>query len=212
MAICQDRALEKALFVRCGVPCAPHAVIDGESALAAVSDALLPGILKTAQLGYDGKGQRSVDDRDQLAGAWRQLGAVRCVLERRLELAFEISVVLARGVGAGALVSYPPFRNLHRDGILAVTHWPAPQLDGALASAADAAARTIAHALDYVGVLCVEFFVDSQRRARTPTRWRRGRTTRATARSMPAMSASSIGRCARWRACRCPRRACIRVP
>jgi len=133
------------------VPCAPHAVIDSESALAAVSDTLLPGILKTAQLGYDGKGQRGVDNRDQLASAWRQLGAVRCVLERRLDLAFEISVVLARGVGADALVSYPPFCNLHRDGILAVTHWPAPQLDGALASAADTAARTIAQALDYTG-------------------------------------------------------------
>ena len=161
VATCQDRALEKALFQRCGVPCAPHAVIDGESALAAAPDALLPGILKTAQLGYDGKGQRSVDDRDQLADAWRQLGAVRCVLERRLDLAFEISVVLARGIG-GALVSYPPFRNLHRDGILAVTQWPATQIDGARTSAADAAARAIAQALDYVGVLCVEFFVDRQ--------------------------------------------------
>jgi 5-(carboxyamino)imidazole ribonucleotide synthase len=160
VATCQDRALEKALFQRCGVPCAPHAVIDGEPALAAVPDALLPGILKTAQLGYDGKGQRSVSNRDQLAVAWRELGSVRCVLEQRLDLAFEISVVLARGAG-GTTTSYPPFRNLHRDGVLAVTHWPAPQLDHALASAADAAARTIAHALDYAGVLCVEFFVDS---------------------------------------------------
>lgn len=159
VAVCQDRALEKALFGRCGVPCAPHTVIDGEAALAAVPDALLPGILKTAQLGYDGKGQRSVDDRAQLAAAWRQLGAVRCVLEQRLPLALEISVVLAR-TAADDLVSYPPFRNLHRDGILAVTQWPAPQLDPALGRAADSAAQTIARALDYVGVLCVEFFVD----------------------------------------------------
>jgi len=159
VAICQDRALEKALFARCGVPCAPHAVIDGEAALAAVSDALLPGILKTAQLGYDGKGQRAVSDRAQLAAAWRELGAVRCVLERRLDLAFEISVVLARSAAGDAVVTYPPFRNLHRDGILAVTHWPAP-IDAALAATADAAARAIARALDYGGVLCVEFFVD----------------------------------------------------
>ncbi|HVO07346.1 MAG TPA: 5-(carboxyamino)imidazole ribonucleotide synthase [Burkholderiaceae bacterium] len=159
VAVCQDRALEKALFGRCGVPCALHMVIDGEAALAAVPDALLPGILKTAQLGYDGKGQRSVDSRGQLADAWRRLGAVRCVLERRLPLALEISVVLAR-TAADEVISYPPFRNLHRDGILAVTHWPAPQLDPALAQAADAAAQAIARALDYVGVLCVEFFVD----------------------------------------------------
>ena len=135
-------------------------MIDDELALTAVPDALLPGILKTAQLGYDGKGQRSVGDRNQLAAAWRELGSVRSVLERRLELVCEISVVLARGARGDAVVSYPPFRNWHRDGILAVTQWPAPQLDGALADAADAAARAIAQALDYVGVLCVEFFVD----------------------------------------------------
>ena len=162
VATCQDRALEKALFQRCGVPCAPHVVIDGEAALRAVPDALLPGILKTAQLGYDGKGQRRVNERRQLVAAWRELGGVRCVLEQQLDLAFEISVVLARSAAADAVVSYPPFRNLHRDGILAITQWPAPQLDAGLASAADAAARSIAQALDYVGVLCVEFFVDRQ--------------------------------------------------
>jgi 5-(carboxyamino)imidazole ribonucleotide synthase len=161
VATCQDRALEKALFSRCGVPCAPHAVVDSETALAAVPDELLPGILKTAQLGYDGKGQRSVNDRTQLAAAWRELGAARCVLEQRLDLAFEISVVLARGSDE-SVVSFAPFRNQHRDGILAVTHWPASQVDAALAGAADAAARTIAGALDYSGVLCVEFFVDRQ--------------------------------------------------
>lgn len=160
VAVCQDRALEKALFVRCGVPCAPHAVIDDEAALAAAPDSLLPGILKTAQLGYDGKGQRSVDDRAQLAAAWRALGGVRCVLEQRLPLACEVSVVLARAAD-GAIVSYPPFRNLHRDGILAVTHWPAPLQ---AAQAADDAARALARALQYVGVLCVEFFVDREGR------------------------------------------------
>jgi 5-(carboxyamino)imidazole ribonucleotide synthase len=159
VAVCQDRALEKALFQRCGVRCVPHAVIDDESTLAAAPDALLPGILKTAQLGYDGKGQRSVSSRPQLADAWRGLGAVRCVLEARLDLAFEISVVLARSAGGRELVSFAPFRNLHRDGILAVTQWPA-QLDDATTGAAVAAARAIAQTLDHVGVLCVEFFVD----------------------------------------------------
>ncbi|MBE7426122.1 MAG: 5-(carboxyamino)imidazole ribonucleotide synthase [Burkholderiaceae bacterium] len=158
VAVCQDRALEKTLFARCGVPCAPHALIDGDAALAAVPGPLLPGILKTAQLGYDGKGQRGVDDRAQLAAAWRALGGVRCVLEQRLALASEISVVLARTSG-DEIVSYPPFRNLHRDGILAVTQWPAA-IDAALARDADRAARALARALDYVGVLCVEFFVD----------------------------------------------------
>jgi 5-(carboxyamino)imidazole ribonucleotide synthase len=158
VALCQDRALEKATFTRCGVPCAPHAVIHDEASLAALPDGLWPGILKTAQLGYDGKGQRRVDSRHELAAAWHALGGVRCVLERRLDLACELSVVLARGAN-GDTVSFAPFRNLHRDGILAVTQWPAPGIDAGTAQRADSAARAIASALDYVGVLCIEFFV-----------------------------------------------------
>jgi 5-(carboxyamino)imidazole ribonucleotide synthase len=158
VAVCQDRALEKGTFARCGVPCAPHAVIDNEAMVHALPGDLLPGILKTAQLGYDGKGQRHVDSRDELAAAWHALGGVRCVLERRLDLACEISVVLARGVDGG-MISFAPFRNLHRDGILAVTQWPAPGIEASMAERADAAARAIATALEYVGVLCVEFFV-----------------------------------------------------
>ena len=158
VAVCQDRAQEKATFARCGVPCAPHAVIQDEASLAALPDGLWPGILKTAQLGYDGKGQRRIEHRNELSAAWRELGGVRCVLERRLELACEFSVVLARGADGDA-VSFAPFRNLHRDGILAVTQWPAPGIDAGTAQRADSAARAIAGALGYVGVLCVEFFV-----------------------------------------------------
>lgn len=158
VAVCQDRALEKATFARCGVACAPHAVIHSQATLETVQDDLLPGILKTAQLGYDGKGQHRVGDRRELADAWRALRSARCVLERRLDLACEISVVLARGQD-GQIVSFAPFLNLHRDGILAVTRWPAPGIEAATAARADGAARAIAVALDYAGVLCVEFFV-----------------------------------------------------
>jgi 5-(carboxyamino)imidazole ribonucleotide synthase len=149
---------KKATFTRCGVPCAPHAVIHDAASLAALPDGLWPGILKTAQLGYDGKGQRRVNSSGETAAAWRELGGARCVLERRLDLACELSVVLARGAN-GDVVSYPPFRNLHRDGILAVTQWPAPGIDAGTAQRADSAARAIASALEYVGVLCIEFFV-----------------------------------------------------
>jgi 5-(carboxyamino)imidazole ribonucleotide synthase len=158
VAVCQDRAKEKAHFVRCGVPCAPHAVIDSEAALAAVDEQLLPGILKTASLGYDGKGQVNVANRAELAAAWAQLKQVPCVLEQRLALAREISVVLARGPD-GACVHLPVQQNLHRDGILAVTQVPAPDVPAALQQQAVQAAETIAQALRYVGVLCVEFFV-----------------------------------------------------
>ena len=67
-------------------------------------------------------------------------------------------MVLARGVDGG-VISFAPFRNLHRDGILAVTQWPAPGIEASVAERADAAARAIATTLEYVGVLCVEFFV-----------------------------------------------------
>jgi 5-(carboxyamino)imidazole ribonucleotide synthase len=158
VAICQDRILEKQHFTRCGVPCAPHAVIETADQLAAVPDALLPGILKTARLGYDGKGQVRVAARDQLADAWRALKEAPCVLERLLPLDFEISVVLARSA-FGEIVTLPVQRNLHRDGILAVTRVPAPELSADLSEKALQAARRIADELIYVGVLCVEFFV-----------------------------------------------------
>ena len=158
VAVCQDRATEKAHFVRCGVPCAPHALIDSASQLAGIDAALLPGILKTTRLGYDGKGQARVRSRDELAAAWADLGSVSCVLEKMLPLAFEISVIVARGAD-GAVVHLPVQQNLHRDGVLAVTRVPAPDLGAELQATAVAAAGRVATALGFVGVLCVEFFV-----------------------------------------------------
>ncbi|MEF7615244.1 5-(carboxyamino)imidazole ribonucleotide synthase [Aquincola sp. MAHUQ-54] len=158
VAVCQDRAAEKLHFQRCGVPCAPFAVIETAQQLAAVPDALLPGILKTSRLGYDGKGQARVADRAGLAAAWASLQHAPCVLEQRLPLAHEISVVLARGAD-GACVHLPVQQNLHREGILAVTQVPAPDVPQALQQQAVHCAEAVAGSLDYVGVLCVEFFV-----------------------------------------------------
>ena len=158
VAIAQDRAAEKAHFDRCGVPCAPYAVIETAEQLAAVPDTLLPGILKTTRMGYDGKGQVRVSTRAALAAAWADLHQVPCVLEKMLPLAAECSVIVARGRD-GTTVHFPPQRNLHRDGILAVTEVYARNLpDTAIQQAVDAA-KSIAAGLDYVGVLCVEFFL-----------------------------------------------------
>ena len=160
VAICQDRAAEKAHFARCGVACAPNASIDDAAQLAGVAAALLPGILKTARLGYDGKGQQHVVDRAGLARAFAALGGVPCVLEKRLPLAAEISVVVARNA-SGDVVHLPVQDNVHVAGILAVTRVPArPHVvaDGVQAEAIALATR-LAEALEYVGVLCVEFFV-----------------------------------------------------
>ena len=158
VAIAQDRAAEKAHFVRCGVPVAPHALIGSPAQLAAVRAELLPGILKTARMGYDGKGQIRVKTREELTAAWDQLKNVPCVLEKMLPLQAECSVIVARGAD-GQMVNFPVQSNLHRDGILAVTR----VYDGAVpldvAAQAVAATRAIADGLHYVGVLCVEFFL-----------------------------------------------------
>ena len=158
VAIAQDRAAEKAHFVKCGVPCAPYAVIETPAQLAAVNDALLPGILKTARMGYDGKGQIRVKTREELVKAWDELKNVACVLEKMLPLAHECSVIVARGRN-GDIVNLPVQRNLHRDGILAVTEVYEGNLPAAQVEQAIAAAKSVAIGLNYVGVLCVEFFV-----------------------------------------------------
>jgi 5-(carboxyamino)imidazole ribonucleotide synthase len=158
VAVCQDRAREKAHFVGCGVACAPHALIETPAQLAAVTDDLLPGILKTARMGYDGKGQIRIKTRDELAAAWADLQQVPCVLEKMLPLAYEVSVIVARGRD-GQVVHFPLQQNLHRDGILAVTQVPAPNVTEAVSQQAYASAHQIAASLNYVGVLCIEFFV-----------------------------------------------------
>jgi 5-(carboxyamino)imidazole ribonucleotide synthase len=157
--IAQDRAAEKAHFDKCGVPCAPYAVIETAAQLdAALSAQLLPGILKTSRMGYDGKGQVRVKDTVALRAAWQDLKQVPCVLEKMLPLALECSVIVARG-GDGQMVNFPVQRNLHRDGILAVTEVYEGHLPPELQAQAVAAARAIAVGVSYVGVLCVEFFV-----------------------------------------------------
>jgi 5-(carboxyamino)imidazole ribonucleotide synthase len=158
VAIAQDRALEKSHFAHCGVPTAPYALIETPEQLAQVSDALLPGILKTNRMGYDGKGQVRVTTRSELAAAWADLKQVACVLEKMLPLQLECSVIVARGAD-GNCVNLPIQRNLHRDGILAVTEVYEGNLPKELGDRAIAAAKSIAAGLSYVGVLCVEFFV-----------------------------------------------------
>ena len=159
VAIAQDRAAEKAHFDSCGVPCAPYAVIETTAQLEdAVLHNLLPGILKTARLGYDGKGQVRVKDAEALRAAWQDLKQVPCVLEKMLPLQLECSVIVARGRD-GQMVNFPVQRNLHREGILAVTEVYEGHLPADLQQQAVAAARSIAEGVNYVGVLCVEFFV-----------------------------------------------------
>ena len=158
VAIAQDRAAEKAHFVRCGVPVAPHAVIETAEQLNGVTADLLPGILKTSRMGYDGKGQIRVNTREALGAAWAELKGVPSVLEKMLPLQAECSVIVARGAD-GQMVNFPVQLNLHREGILAVTSVYEGAVPAEVAAQAVAATRAIAEGLNYVGVLCVEFFM-----------------------------------------------------
>lgn len=158
VAVTQDRIREKAFFSDSGVPVAPYAAIQQAGDIDATPDALYPGILKAARFGYDGKGQIRVQDRDQARAAFVELGQVDCVLEAMLPLASEVSIVLARD-HRGQTVCYPPVQNEHRDGILAVSTSDALSERPALAQQATRMAESIVSCLDYVGVLCVEFFV-----------------------------------------------------
>lgn len=159
LAIGQDRLREKRFLYAIGLRTAPFAEVlaPGDALMLQKLPGLFPAILKTARNGYDGKGQVAVDRPELLDPAWRALGGVPCVLEKRVSLERELSVVIARGRD-GACAAYPVAENRHRNGILELTVVPA-QIPAALAAQALRAAECIAEALDYVGVLGVEFFV-----------------------------------------------------
>jgi 5-(carboxyamino)imidazole ribonucleotide synthase len=157
VAIAQDRIEEKRFVASCGIAVAPHAVVEHDADLDRLDARLLPGILKSARLGYDGKGQQPVASIDEVRAAWQRMGRVSCVLEQRLPLRLELSVVVCRGRDGGT-ATFPVAENEHRGGILAASLVPA-RVDAALAQRARAAAGTIAERMNYVGVLCVEFFV-----------------------------------------------------
>jgi 5-(carboxyamino)imidazole ribonucleotide synthase len=154
--IVQDRIAEKAFIVSQGVAVAPYAAIRAESDLRAADAHLFPGILKVARLGYDGKGQARVRSLEEALKAFAEFGDVPCVLEAMLDLKEELSVVLARGLD-GQCAVFPVARNVHEQGILAVTTVDMQAV--VMTERATDAALSIARGLKYEGVLCVEFFV-----------------------------------------------------
>jgi 5-(carboxyamino)imidazole ribonucleotide synthase len=157
VAIAQDRIREKAFLTGHGFAVAPFAVLASDADARAVDASLIPGIVKSARFGYDGKGQVRVVAHDQVAAARQSVSAEACVLEQLVPLACEVSVIVARNEH-GDTLSWPVAENLHRDGILDVSIVPARVPDVLAAQARDIAAR-VAAALDYRGVLCVEMFV-----------------------------------------------------
>lgn len=158
VAIAQDRLREKGFLRDHGIRTAAFAPVRTPDELRhAVETVGAPSLLKTARLGYDGKGQALVATGAHAAAAWTQLGEVPCILEERLNLEAEISVVLVRG-SDGRVETFPPGENVHRNGILHTTTVPA-RLSPRTTAQASALAARVATLLDYCGVLAVEMFV-----------------------------------------------------
>ena len=157
VAVAQDRVAEKQFLVSAGLEVAPYRVIRTSEDLADGVQHLLPGVLKRSRLGYDGKGQMPVGTAAEALAAFERLGSEPCVLEQLVHLDLELSCVVARS-GDGKVLTWPVVENRHVHGILDVSIVPA-RVAPPLAQAARAAALTVATALNYVGVLCVEFFV-----------------------------------------------------
>jgi 5-(carboxyamino)imidazole ribonucleotide synthase len=160
--IAQHRKLEKEFFRQLGLNTADFLAFESEADLHNARDFTYPAILKTATLGYDGKGQVVCHSFDELKAAFEQVGKKPCVLEQRIDLASEVSVVLGRSLD-GDVTCFPIAENSHANGILDVTLVPA-SISGELADAAIDAATRIANGLDYCGVLAVEFFISTDNR------------------------------------------------
>jgi 5-(carboxyamino)imidazole ribonucleotide synthase len=158
LEVAQDRLAEKDFLRGVGLVTAPYAAVDGPGELAAaLARTGAPAILKTRRLGYDGKGQARIAAPGETEAAWAAAGGVPTLLEGFVAFDREISVIAARGID-GAVATFDPGENLHRDGILHTTTVPA-RVSAALAQDAVLIAGRILNALDYVGVIGVEMFV-----------------------------------------------------
>ncbi len=158
--IAQNRIREKSFVNKLGIPTSRFIAVNSVKDLDAGSELQWPCILKTAQFGYDGKGQQVVNRLEDVKNAFLQMDEIPCILEERVNLAKEISVVLGRNEH-GEVCFFPSANNEHKNGILHVSTVPA-EISEELQTYACELAHRIAEALDYVGILAVEYFIDQQ--------------------------------------------------
>jgi 5-(carboxyamino)imidazole ribonucleotide synthase len=164
VSIAQNRIQEKLFFSSLGLNTVPFHIISCIEDIYKLTEELdldddfFPAILKTTQLGYDGKGQISIYSLDNLHKAWQELGNKECILEKRINIHHEISVVLGRD-RYGNIANYPIGQNVHKNGILFSSTVPSPITPANVTQKAYQQAKLIAENLNYMGVFCVEFFV-----------------------------------------------------
>ena len=157
LAVAQDRRKEKRAAAAAGFATAPWREVSTPEQAGAAPTVGRPAILKTARDGYDGKGQIRLADGDDLTAAWDSLGRVPCVLEGRVDFALELSAVAARWAD-GTVRVHGPFENVHVNGVLDLTLYPA-RVDPVVTAEAKRIAAGMAEALGAVGLLTVELFL-----------------------------------------------------
>ena len=154
----QDRLAEKDLFRKVGIATTDFAPVSNPGELdAAVKTLVLPAVLKTSRMGYDGKGQWILRTAEDVAKAESELPPVKMILERFVPFTRELSVLAVRSRN-GETAIYPLVENHHRNGILRLSLAPAPRLEPSIQRDAERAAQRILESLKYVGVLAIEFF------------------------------------------------------
>ena len=163
VSIVQNRIKEKYFLKKSGIPVGQYIVINNLESIKNTNekDKIFPAILKTAQFGYDGKGQIHVNNISELENAFISFNNAPCVLERKLDLDLEFSIVLARSINGGYL-EYPLIENHHESGILDFSLIPA-RAPSSLKEEATKLAMKIASDLNYIGVMAIEFFISSNR-------------------------------------------------
>ena len=159
LLITQHRIREKEFLVSKGIPVTPFKRIQSAEDLLELEEQDFPAIMKTASSGYDGKGQRRVDELQYAEGTWNELGNQEVILERLVEFDEELSVVGVRGVDQ-SFAHYGPLLNRHENHILDLTIVGA-ELPARARQESVEIARTIMQELDVVGVICIEFFMKS---------------------------------------------------
>ena len=157
VAVCQNRIVEKTFLRDNELPHGPFAAIRSEDDIKSAAASLFPAILKVARFGYDGKGQATVNNREEALLAFGRFKGEACVLELRLTLDYEVSVVLARDEH-GHVQCFPTGENQHTNGILDVSIVPA-RTSACVRSDAEEVAARIAEKLGYIGTMGVEFFI-----------------------------------------------------
>ncbi len=161
VGICQNRIAEKSFLRDNALPHGPFLAVNNENDLKTAPDGLFPAILKVARFGYDGKGQATVHNVEEALIAFGHFKGEACVLEQRLSLDYEVSVVLARDQ-QGSVRCFPTGENQHTRGILDVSIVPA-RANASIRNEAEAVAARIAEQLGYIGTMGVEFFISGGR-------------------------------------------------